>query len=426
MKKPIRKVCIIGAGALGLSTAYYLKKLSPEKNYLIDIIEASDSVGGLADVYELSNGEKIESFYHHIFKSDKYFINLSDELGLSNLLRFRKASVGHYLNGNLFNLSTPLEILNGNLLSPLNRVRFLIAAAYLKLGINKYLNGIDALSGSRKLFGKEISKKIWIPLLKGKFKNKYKLVPFSWLAARIRDRTLKLGFMENSFDNFYKSLADKCIQLGVNFKFQTPLKNIEISEETIKVNDEKYDLCFSTIGPIKEKEIIPSFKYPKFEYLGAICVIFELDFNLNIPYWINYCDEKSPVLAVINHRKLDNSKRFKDIYPIYTAAYLEHHSAIFKLKDEDIVNIFFKSLKNVSKAHGQNFSFNYKSAKVFRAKYAQPLINPSIGLDQITYTDNKLFRASMHSIYPNDRGQNYSIKIGHLMAKKIDNFMSNR
>ena len=115
----------------------------------------------------------------------------------------------------------------------------------------------------------------------------YKLVPFSWLAARIRDRTLKLGFMENSFDNFYKSLADKCIQLGVNFKFQTPLKNIEISEEKIKVNDEKYDLCFSTIGPIKEKEIIPSFKYPKFEYLGAICVIFELDFNLNIPYWIN-------------------------------------------------------------------------------------------------------------------------------------------
>ena len=220
MKKPIRKVCIIGAGALGLSTAYYLKKLSPEKNYLIDIIEASDSVGGLADVYELSNGEKIESFYHHIFKSDKYFINLSDELGLSNLLRFRKASVGHYLNGNLFNLSTPLEILNGNLLSPLNRVRFLIAAAYLKLGINKYLNGIDALSGSRKLFGKEISKKIWIPLLKGKFKNKYKLVPFSWLAARIRDRTLKLGFMENSFDTFYKSLAEKCIKLGVNFKFE--------------------------------------------------------------------------------------------------------------------------------------------------------------------------------------------------------------
>jgi len=77
MKKTIRKVCIVGAGALGLSTAYYLKKLFPEKNYLIDVIEASDSVGGLAKVFKLSNGEKIESYYHHIFKSDKYFINLS-------------------------------------------------------------------------------------------------------------------------------------------------------------------------------------------------------------------------------------------------------------------------------------------------------------------------------------------------------------
>ena len=209
MKKTTRKLCIVGAGALGLSTAYYLKKLFPEKNYLIDVIEASDSVGGLAKVFVLSNGEKIESYYHHIFKSDKYFINLSDELGLSYLLRFRKASVGHYLNGNLFNLSTPWQILKGDLLSPFNRIRFLIAAAYIKFGFKTYLNGIDALSGSRNLFGKEISKKIWIPLLKGKFKNKYKLVPFSWLAARIRDRTLKLGFMENSFDTFYKSLAEK-------------------------------------------------------------------------------------------------------------------------------------------------------------------------------------------------------------------------
>ena len=424
MKKPIRKVCIVGAGVLGLSTAYYLKKLFPEENYLIDIIEASDSVGGLAKVFELSNGEKIESYYHHIFQSDKYFIDLSDELGLSYLLTFKKVSIGHYINGNLFNLSTPLEILKGDLLSPFNRIRFLMAAAYLKIGFNKYLNGIDALSGSRNLFGKEISKKIWMPLLKGKFKNKYKLVPFSWLAARIRDRTLKLGIMENSFDTFYKSLTEKCLKLGVNFKFKTPLENIEIFEKIIKVNDHKYDLCLSTIGPIKEKEILPNFQYPRFEYLGAICVIFELDFNLNIPYWINYCEDKSPVLAVINHRKLDKSKRFKDIYPIYTASYIDNDSELLKLNDTNIINIFFKSLKDVSKANGQSDNFNYKSAKVFRTKYAQPLINPSIGLNQLTSTGNRLFRASMHSIYPNDRGQNYSIKIGYLMAKKISNFFS--
>ena len=64
-----KRVAIIGAGASGLSCAHYLIKHGID----VDIYEKSNQLGGLASATSLSKG-KIDTFYHHLFESDKHIL----------------------------------------------------------------------------------------------------------------------------------------------------------------------------------------------------------------------------------------------------------------------------------------------------------------------------------------------------------------
>ena len=413
------KVAIIGTGPLGLSAAYYLSGYS-EAPLEISLIDSSPNPGGLASSHKLGNGEVIESYYHHIFTTDKDFIDLAKKLGLCHALSFKKASVGHYYEGSLFSLDGPLQILTSDLLSPFNRLRFLLTSAYLKTGLNKFFVGETAISGCIRLYGSEVTERIWEPLLTGKF-NKYKnYVPMSWLASRVRDRSIKLGYMEGGFDLFYSALSAACKLNGVAIKYSTPVKELVVKDRSVVLDGIAYDLCLSTVGPVVESKIAQEPHQQKIMFLGAICVVYELDADPSLPYWTNYCDPDSPVLAVINYRELDNDERFGGCYPVYSAAYLVPGSHLYDLPDDDIAELFFEPLIKIGRLSGSALS-SCSRATVYRSKYAQPLINPDLDLPPIIASDGPLYRASMHSIYPNDRGQNYAIATGKRIAEKMAN-----
>lgn len=420
-----KKVCIIGAGPLGLSTAFYLLQTKKHKVHLT-ILEASSGAGGLASTHMLENGENIESYYHHIFSSDQSFISLCKEIGLDSQLYFRKTSIGHYFNSKLYNFGGPLDILTGKLLSPLDRLRFIFASIYLKSGIEKIFPRETAFNGCSKLYGSQCTQRIWQPLLEGKYGNYKELVPMSWLAARIRDRSIKLGYIDGGFDVFYTKLAGICALKGVDIRYNTRVKSLKVGAGNIFVDDTSYDACLSTIGPVGEAKAGLSESIDIVKYLGAICVIYELQDNPNLPYWTNYCDPDSPVLAVISHRQLDDSPRFGACYPVYSAAYVLPDSKMHELSDSEIKRLFFEPVQATASAGKCPLKLDYTKATVYRAKYAQPLINPDIGLPPIIHLNGPLYRASMHSIYPNDRGQNYAISLGKRMAKAIIDDFENK
>ena len=96
-KKKTFKIAIIGAGASGLSTAYELQKLG----FIVDVYEKSNKLGGLAGAINLSKG-KIDCFYHHIFKSDKYILDFLKENNIESEVNFRKTITGHIWNNRYF------------------------------------------------------------------------------------------------------------------------------------------------------------------------------------------------------------------------------------------------------------------------------------------------------------------------------------
>lgn len=418
-----KKVCIIGSGPLGLSTAYYLAQ-TKKNNLQVTILEASSGGGGLASSHVLTNGQPLESYYHHIFCSDKHFIFLCKELGLDKRLFFKKASIGHFYDSKLYSLSGPLDILTSSLLDPLDRLRFILASVYLKSGIEKLFSGDTALLGSRRLYGLQCTQCIWQPLLEGKYSDYNGLVPMSWLAARIRDRSIKLGYLDGGFDVFYAELIERCRSRGVSIHYNNPVISLVSKKDSVLINDEPYDACLSTIGPVNELNANFSRSNDNVKYLGAICVIFELTQNPGIPYWTNYCDPESPVLAVISHRELDHSPRFDGLYPVYSAAYILPDSKLLHLSDAAIIELFFYPIQVIANHNNRSQHLEYNRATVYRTRYAQPVINPDIGLPPVLNTDGPLYQASMHSIYPNDRGQNYAIALGKRLANTMANDLS--
>ena len=416
--KAASSICIIGGGPLALSAAYFLSRQCKGRAS-ITLLEASSQTGGLVGAHKLANGEYIESYYHHIFQTDKSFINICHLMGVSNQIFFRSVATAHFYGGTLYNFRGPSDILLGNLLSLKNRIRFLAASLYLKIGVQRIFKNKSALEGSRIFYGEEVTQKIWGPLLERKFGHLYAEVPMSWLASRIRDRSIKLGYYSGGFHRFYQTLTRACQEKGVTINYNTKVTSLSVRSNKVEVNGITYDACLSTIGPVLEKQLIDTSSNPSIKYLGAICVIFEFDGELDIPYWTNYCDPDSPVLAVINHKKLDSDNRLKNCNPVYAAAYLNPDSDLFLVEDKDIENLFYKSIQSVANVRSTSSMPHLIRATVYRSKYAQPLINPDIGLYPVISSEGPLYSASMHSIYPNDRGQNYAFEKGRYMASRI-------
>ena len=128
LKKPSDfKIAVIGAGASGLSTAYELQKIG----FNVDVYEKSSELGGLAGALELSKG-KIDSFYHHLFKTDKYILNFLNENNIPVEVIFKRTKTGHIWDNRYFDISSIYSLGKSKLLSKFGFLRLLIGGAFIK------------------------------------------------------------------------------------------------------------------------------------------------------------------------------------------------------------------------------------------------------------------------------------------------------
>ena len=81
-----------------------------------------------------NDGYKIEKHYRHIFKSDKYVIQLLDELNLLKKMQWNETKMGYYSkNKGLFEFGTPISLLKYKPLSFIEKIKFGIGIIKIKL-----------------------------------------------------------------------------------------------------------------------------------------------------------------------------------------------------------------------------------------------------------------------------------------------------
>ena len=389
-----KKVAIIGAGIGGLTAGYELFK----KGYEVTVFEKEKEIGGMLSDFKIE-GKSLEKVYHHIFKTDKEIINLIEELGLIDKLKWHKSSTGIYSNDKIYPFNGAIDLLKFKELGLISKFRLGMIYLYLKFDENfKRYEDITAEEWMKTWAGKEAYEVIWKPLLKGKFHEYYKKVSMAWLWARIHTRGGSknekgeevLGYLDGGFGQIAERLAKK-------------VKIINKEIINAKELEKKFDLVIDT-RPIKG-----------IDYIGAVDVVFSSNQSLSPYYWHNINDLNSPFLALIQHTNLVNKKGYngKNIY--YLGTYVPQNHEYFKISDEKIEKEFFDYLKVIKPEFDEN---QILDKKVFKIKYAQHIVTKNYKVPKYKAVE-KLYQLNFAQIYPEDRGINFAVKEAKKLVREM-------
>ena len=159
--------------------------------------------------------------------------------------------------------------------------------------------------------------RIWEPLLSFKFGKFSKFMPYSWLRARIQDRTIELGYLSKGFELIYDYLANEIKSNNGNVFMETDIKKIKLNSNNKKlvINGKTYDRAVITTSPKVNKNILRNVNYKsrKIKYLGAICGVLEFDKKPIPSYWLGIADTNKKnkssyknFLAAISYAELDD------------------------------------------------------------------------------------------------------------------------
>ncbi len=423
-----KSVAVIGAGACGLSAAYYLS----QEGMKVDVYESSSDIGGLGGSYSIE-GKSTEKFVHHMFYSDKYFRGLVQELGLSKSLHFKKSKDGVFIDGKIFPFSSPIDLLKFKPIKMHSRIRTGLVAAYLKKTKNyKKFENITAKNWIIKYFGLQSYIKVWEPLLVAKFGNYSEKISMSWFWARIHSRTPKLGYFIEGYEMFFQKLVSKIKENNGNIYLNSPVVNIKSTKNNkIKItstqNSKLYDSVVVTVPPSVFEKITPEIKNTKYtknlklkEMISATTLNLVLKKSFMDYYWLNIMEKDFPFLVLIEHTNFVPNKPYKNKSVLYIGNYLNHSNQLFTNSAENNLKLFIPFLKKINPKFSEKWIESYSK---FNALYAQPIVenNYHKSIPSQKTPIKNLYLCTMSQIYPYDRGTNYAIRD----AKKISDLIIN-
>lgn len=424
------KVAIIGAGLTGLSTGYYLSKQGVE----VEIFEKESSAGGLAAGFKAPNWNwPLENFYHHLFPSDKTLIQLANELKIKDKIFYHQPITAIWHQEKPYPFDNPNAILSFPHLSFTDKIRMGLAILFLKLWPDWHiLENITAHKWMAKYMGKSAYQTIWQPLLEGKFGPYYKQTNMTWFWARIQKRTPRLGYFKGGFQTLTDALITYLENQKVQLHFSNPVNQINPnSNGSLAVQAGKYtdtfDKVITTTSPQILAKICPdlpkvySAQLQKLKSLGALSLVLALDRPLSREkfYWFNLSKrEKFPFLALVEHTNFISPAHYGGNHLIYLGDYLPPIHKYFRMTKQELLDLFLPHLPRFNPKFNPSW---IRETWLFRENYTQPIlpIGYSTQIPSMRTPIPNLYLATLHHVYPWDRGVNYAIKLGKEVADEI-------
>ena len=449
------KTIIIGGGLTGLAAAYKLLKNGISD---VTILEKDTEPGGMAASYHIGDYH-IEKYYHHIFESDTELISLITDMGLGKDLQWLKGTTGYHINGKIYPMNTPLELLR----SPLSIFDLMwIARIVLAIKWKKDVSGLDDVTAKEWILdnaGNSVYERFFEPLLRSKFGNNHDRVSAAWLFGRIRIRSNRsasgerLGYLRGGFYRFIKRLTDSIIEMGGEVRTACEVSGIRVAGGAVcgvyvgegehrKLDcncecdgDCDCDVVISTVPPHTLSRLVRTgvgagdgagsgFQgLHDVPYQGTACALFGMDKPLlNNTYWLNIKSDV-PFGAVVEHTNFLPVADYGE-HLVYVTAYLQDaDDQRWRCTEQEVIDSYLSGLErlfpNFSKSNVRwwRITRHIDTAPVYLTGYARNI--PPYSTD-IT----GLYLAGMFSDanYP-ERSMNGSILAGF---ECVDEIMGNR
>lgn len=428
------RIGVVGGGLAGLTAAYELAK----KGYQVVLFESQPYLGGQASAFEVE-GTRLERFYHHIFTSDEDMIGLIEELGLTGRMQWLASKVGFFYEGQIYDFVTPFDLLRFKPLSFAQRIRAGLVTLYLqRFGDWRKLENISAQHWMRRYAGRQAHEVIFAPLLRAKFGEYADQVAMSWLWSKFKFRVGSrgkgmtrelLGYMDGSFQRFVDALADGITSRGGTILTSTPVERITVKGGKVtglQAGDRwAMDRVIATVPSFVFVEAVPDLvgQYAdllrQVSYQTSLCLVLKMKRSLSRIYWLNISDPSFPFVGAIEHTNLIPSEKYKGKHILYLTNYVSRSDPVYSLSGEELLKRYLPSVKKIN----PDFDVDWvEDLWLFREDAAQPIITVGYSRQIPPYETplGGLYLANTTQIYPQDRGMNYSVRLGRVVAALLD------
>jgi len=420
------KVAVIGAGPMGLAVAYQLVL----DGHQPVVFEVDDRIGGMAASFDF-NGLNIERYYHFHCTSDKAFLQILDELGLSNKIHWVETKMGYWYLGMIQAWGNPIALLKFQGLSLIAKLRYgLHAFLSTKRDNWKPLDSVNAVTWIKRWVGAEAYEVLWKKLFKYKFYHYTDNLSAAWIWSRVRriGRSRyslfreKLGYLEGGSETLLHSMKDYIERHGGEVRLNSGVTHVKMNDSSVDgvcVNGdfEKFDKVISTIPLTYIPKIMPDLpidilnKFVEINNIAVVCVIIKLDQAVTKNFWLNINDAGMDIPGLVEYSNLMPL----DDHIVYVPFYMPGEHKKYTDGDGVFIDKVVRYLKTI------NPKLNDKSfidIKVNRYRYAQPICPPNYlqSLPPIKLPVKGLFIADTSYYYPEDRGISESIKMGRELA----------
>ena len=344
-----------------------LAKRLQEAGCHASLIEAAPATGGLASAAR--HGEYTwDRFYHVILLSDLNLRGLLEDLELADRLRWGTTRTGFYTDGQLYSLSSSFDFALFPPLSLIDKARLAGTILYASRVTDwRALEEVPVAQWLERLSGKRVFQKMWLPLLRSKLGENYRLASASFIWAIIQRmyaarrsglKVERFGYVDGGYalvlDRFQKHLD----QIGVETLTGHPVAEVRQLEQGAEVQfasgaSRTFDHVVLTVPCGRVTKMAPQLSAAEAErlssvvYQGIACASLLLTQPLADYYVTNITDDWVPFTGVIEMTTLVDREQFGGRSLVYLPRYLAQDDAFWQRTDDEIRELFVLALERM-------------------------------------------------------------------------------
>ncbi|MFA7248426.1 MAG: NAD(P)/FAD-dependent oxidoreductase [Dehalococcoidia bacterium] len=433
-------VVVIGAGVAGLAAAYDLTK----RGHRVAVYEASDRPGGQVRTFEVGGG-RVEIFYHHLFRSDTDITALIDELGLGADLRWIDSNVGLHAGGRNYPFVGPVDLLRFDRVSLVTRVRLGLGALYLRRYRNwHHFEGKRAAGWIRRWVGHEGYDAVWGPLLRAKFRAHAEDVSLVWFWGKLHLRFAsrqgglfakeQLGYLRGSFGRLVDALVAVIEARDGTIETGAPVERVLVEHGHaigIRLRDGREvraDAVLATVPSEWLARMAPEIaeRGPHYaamlaavQYQWATVLAITLDRPLSPIYWLTMTEDEAPFVVAVEQTNFMPASDYGGEHLVYLSNYVDPGDPTVQQTADEVFERYEPWLRRINPAFDRSW---VHEKWLFTDRAGQPVVHfryhETIPPHRTPVPG--LYLANTSQIYPEDRGQNYSIRLGVRVARLLE------
>jgi protoporphyrinogen oxidase len=414
---------------MGLAVAYQLAR----DGHRPVLFEADDRIGGMSASFDF-DGLEVERYYHFQCTLDQAFLQILDELGIADKLRWRETPMGYWYQGRMQPWGNPVALLKFQGLGWMAKFRYgLHAFLCTRRDDWKPLDKWEATAWIRRWVGEEAWEVLWRKLFELKFYDYAYNVSAAWIWNRVwrigRSRynllREKRGVLEGGSSTLLNAMKADIEAHGGEIRLNAPVSRIVLADgkaKGVEVNgvEERFDKVVSTVPlpyvpgllPDLPKTLLDRFRAVK--NIAVACVVVKLRRSVMENFWLNTNDPEMDIPGLVEYTNL----RPLDTHVVYVPYYVPGEHPLFAESDESFIQKVKRYLRKINPALQDE---DFLGACVNRYRYAQPVCSPGhLGsLPPVALPVQGLWVADTSHYYPEDRGISESIGFGRKLASSI-------